>query len=84
VNNAQAKFADNMDIPAKEQIEMLGDRSSQRVFNRDHRRPNRSLFHTVEDLEGSSARNDFRAWNHRFGRLMAKRAEFTLNRNFHE
>ena len=50
VNNPQGKLALNEHVPAEKQVEVLGYRSSQRVFNRDHRPGNGSTLYPVKNF----------------------------------
>src|SRR6266446_637389 len=83
VYDAQAKLADDVNVAAQQQIKMLGDRTRQRILNWDHRAVYRSPLDPVEDLERTRARHHLRSRQHLFGRFVAERTEFSLDRNLH-
>ncbi len=84
VNNAETKFPDNVNLATQQQVKMLSHRPRQRVLNRNHGAPDRAFAYAVKNLKRAGTRDDLRARQHGFSRLMAKGTEFTLNSNFHE
>jgi hypothetical protein len=50
VDNSQAKFGLNENIPRQQQVGMLGDRARQRVFDGDDSGGHGILFHAIENF----------------------------------
>jgi len=84
MHDAQAKLAEDVNVAPQEQIKMFGDGTRERVLNRNDSAVDRSPPDPVEDLQRTRTRHDLRQRQHGLGRLMAKGAKFSLDRNFHE
>lgn len=81
VDDAQPEFGLNEDVMCQEKIGVLGHGASQRVFDRNDGRLDRSLHDAVEDFRRTRAWHNPALRQHPFGRLVAEGAEFTLNGN---
>src|SRR6266487_3869027 len=70
-------------IPSEQQVKVFGNRTRQRVFDRDNRNGNLPSFKPVEDFSRTRTRNNRAARQHTACGLVAERPGFALNSNFH-
>jgi hypothetical protein len=82
VDNSQAKFGSNENIPRQQQVGMLGDRARQRVFDGDDGGGHGILFYAIKNFGRSGARNYGAAGKHVLRGFVAERSAFPLDRDF--
>src|SRR5271157_1890170 len=79
----QVKLAMDEHLSCEQQVEVLGYRSCQRVFNGNDRRLRGAVPDPLEHLRRPRARNHGRARQHLSRSFVAEGAELSLDRNFH-
>ncbi len=82
--NPQVGLAMDEQLAREQEVEMLGHRAGQGIFDWNHRRANCTALDQIEDFRGSRARHHRCQLQHLACSLVAERPEFPLNSYLHK